>query len=107
MIRRPPRSTLFPYTTLFRSDALFYATPKGTIFALGKYPLTSQAPEVYRFQLDRPLSVPPGFYEETAYLPTTDLQVFATSMTSGKMRWRYSAGAEVTRPPFATDADVD
>src|SRR2546430_11899060 len=23
MIRRPPRSTLFPYTTLFRSDRLF------------------------------------------------------------------------------------
>src|SRR2546427_8244707 len=23
MIRRPPRSTLFPYTTLFRSDVLF------------------------------------------------------------------------------------
>src|SRR3989442_2046183 len=33
MIRRPPRSTLFPYTTLFRSRALdlggkaFYTTP--------------------------------------------------------------------------------
>src|SRR5690348_17915828 len=25
MIRRPPRSTLFPYTTLFRSNALFVA----------------------------------------------------------------------------------
>src|SRR3712207_9361667 len=25
MIRRPPRSTLFPYTTLFRSDAQHYA----------------------------------------------------------------------------------
>src|SRR5256885_6108056 len=25
MIRRPPRSTLFPYTTLFRSDALYQA----------------------------------------------------------------------------------
>src|SRR3989475_3167834 len=25
MIRRPPRSTLFPYTTLFRSDALYWA----------------------------------------------------------------------------------
>src|SRR5260370_5595274 len=24
MIRRPPRSTLFPYTTLFRSDQIFY-----------------------------------------------------------------------------------
>src|SRR3712207_6765702 len=27
MIRRPPRSTLFPYTTLFRSEATFEATP--------------------------------------------------------------------------------
>src|SRR3712207_8806540 len=28
MIRRPPRSTLFPYTTLFRSqDALFMVVP--------------------------------------------------------------------------------
>src|SRR5258705_8217143 len=24
MIRRPPRSTLFPYTTLFRSDLLYW-----------------------------------------------------------------------------------
>src|SRR3712207_7815191 len=30
MIRRPPRSTLFPYTTLFRSLALWlYATVEG------------------------------------------------------------------------------
>src|SRR3712207_7887434 len=27
MIRRPPRSTLFPYTTLFRSQCRFYAIP--------------------------------------------------------------------------------
>src|SRR2546430_6265877 len=27
MIRRPPRSTLFPYTTLFRSKALLASTP--------------------------------------------------------------------------------
>src|SRR3712207_8872533 len=27
MIRRPPRSTLFPYTTLFRSDPAWEATP--------------------------------------------------------------------------------
>src|SRR2546429_2876790 len=27
MIRRPPRSTLFPYTTLFRSDFTGYALP--------------------------------------------------------------------------------
>src|SRR2546430_11562467 len=29
MIRRPPRSTLFPYTTLFRSGAMALANGKG------------------------------------------------------------------------------
>src|SRR3712207_7009306 len=27
MIRRPPRSTLFPYTTLFRSDGIIVSNP--------------------------------------------------------------------------------
>src|SRR2546422_7808132 len=29
MIRRPPRSTLFPYTTLFRSAGICYSKPAG------------------------------------------------------------------------------
>src|SRR3989442_12045328 len=29
MIRRPPRSTLFPYTTLFRSDRIFRSRERG------------------------------------------------------------------------------
>src|SRR3712207_7910854 len=29
MIRRPPRSTLFPYTTLFRSQPLTFSTATG------------------------------------------------------------------------------
>src|SRR2546422_2276742 len=31
MIRRPPRSTLFPYTTLFRSPDDLDAGPRGTL----------------------------------------------------------------------------
>src|SRR5690554_7164361 len=31
MIRRPPRSTLFPYTTLFRSDCLCTMPPAKTL----------------------------------------------------------------------------
>src|SRR2546426_4550442 len=36
MIRRPPRSTLFPYTTLFRSHVENFPTPriKGTFAAM-------------------------------------------------------------------------
>src|SRR2546430_5042591 len=33
MIRRPPRSTLFPYTTLFRSPATVMATVRSRIAA--------------------------------------------------------------------------
>src|SRR5438132_8235032 len=31
MIRRPPRSTLFPYTTLFRSCSARHSGPPGTL----------------------------------------------------------------------------
>src|SRR3712207_8519231 len=31
MIRRPPRSTLFPYTTLFRSVTTIWYSPKGDL----------------------------------------------------------------------------
>src|SRR2546430_12531387 len=39
MIRRPPRSTLFPYTTLFRSRAVFVhqlAADQGSVRARGQ-----------------------------------------------------------------------
>src|SRR3712207_7002138 len=39
MIRRPPRSTLFPYTTLFRSDAMRLATASGGVPVLA-HPLS-------------------------------------------------------------------
>src|SRR3712207_7449115 len=34
MIRRPPRSTLFPYTTLFRSDTTMRRVPAPTVLIL-------------------------------------------------------------------------
>src|SRR3712207_4058245 len=37
MIRRPPRSTLFPYTTLFRSGRRTVAGPVAAVVAVGGY----------------------------------------------------------------------
>src|SRR5260221_6083690 len=42
MIRRPPRSTLFPYTTLFRSSPALHAVLRG--WALGSGRLDGRAP---------------------------------------------------------------
>src|SRR5258708_9483922 len=38
MIRRPPRSTLFPYTTLFRSRALGLTPPGFRLFGILSHP---------------------------------------------------------------------
>src|SRR3712207_8062752 len=42
MIRRPPRSTLFPYTTLFRSRGLTIETSGNMAPAIGSYALLLQ-----------------------------------------------------------------
>src|SRR3712207_7822916 len=52
MIRRPPRSTLFPYTTLFRSRQLFEFKPRGATTVKGK-----SAP-IETFEVLAPKTVP-------------------------------------------------
>src|SRR2546430_8153104 len=54
MIRRPPRSTLFPYTTLFRSrlSALNLAFQNGDQFAIAAHPEAER--------LDAPFGIAPG-----------------------------------------------
>src|SRR2546425_5885132 len=43
MIRRPPRSTLFPYTTLFRSSVLVSQPPR--VSRSGAIPPSARAPK--------------------------------------------------------------
>src|SRR5690348_17558558 len=56
MIRRPPRSTLFPYTTLFRSRlvgdtrTVAQATVRGTAYTLSNLP----APGAYELSFTTP-----------------------------------------------------
>src|SRR3712207_7513752 len=65
MIRRPPRSTLFPYTTLFRSAALDVPQPSGTRVDQTPYPQASLA--VPPDPDERPLRV--GGYREPPEFP--------------------------------------
>src|SRR3712207_8726268 len=43
MIRRPPRSTLFPYTTLFRSDPIRSRSLSAATIALAEIPVRRDA----------------------------------------------------------------
>src|SRR3712207_7760999 len=49
MIRRPPRSTLFPYTTLFRSDFIELAELSGLIQPLTRWVIERAVQECCRW----------------------------------------------------------
>src|SRR2546428_9404116 len=52
MIRRPPRSTLFPYTTLFRSSGLFIQKPRHfRAFGLQQHPVQRYRSEEHTSEL--------------------------------------------------------
>src|SRR3989442_7547867 len=53
MIRRPPRSTLFPYTTLFRSPSFFHHTGGPRRFRVYTYPVNKMSNKGYRKPIDR------------------------------------------------------
>src|SRR5690348_17458393 len=52
MIRRPPRSTLFPYTTLFRSGALYELVLDQTIVLAVDVEVDAEAHEVVVIDAD-------------------------------------------------------
>src|SRR3712207_3066799 len=80
MIRRPPRSTLFPYTTLFRStmfNAVFFSGledvyHKPHSYYISRYPAGREA-TVYEGQIDLQWrnDSDTGVYIDTAWTPGT------------------------------------
>src|SRR5256885_6695294 len=64
MIRRPPRSTLFPYTTLFRSP-LSFPVPNLKLIVNTPNPELSSNSQKKLFQMDNPnknQKIPPNTY---------------------------------------------
>src|SRR5256885_10578324 len=61
MIRRPPRSTLFPYTTLFRSEPLTQVQNQLLVYALA---CDQTRVFTYRWSPCNDFTVNPGFRSE-------------------------------------------
>jgi outer membrane protein assembly factor BamB len=102
------------FTPLMSYEALFVATPNGTVVGVSKYPFSSVVPELYRLKLDGPITAPPGHFEdvfksgqveETAYVGD-DSNVYAIGIAGGKHQWRFTVGTAVVHRPIATAEDV-
>src|SRR5258708_6348624 len=100
MIRRPPRSTLFPYTTLFRSGD----TPLLSAVRPGTYPLPDGETAVE-------LTIRPELYRPAfaADLPSEETEVLAVSQRPFAAIFddRAQAAAWKTLPSWAVVATSD
>src|SRR2546422_9408954 len=98
MIRRPPRSTLFPYTTLFRSPAVIallgneldalvlVSAPESPMVqmllqtpGIRLYEFTQAEAYARRYPFISPVTLPRGVADLARDVPPRDVQLIATS----------------------------
>src|SRR3712207_9241005 len=71
MIRRPPRSTLFPYTTLFRSTPGGVADQHGTSYGSSTFNQVSRDQFNIFLRPNRKMELPPDWVNEFAVVSVT------------------------------------
>src|SRR3989442_2190109 len=89
MIRRPPRSTLFPYTTLFRSDASHAQYNSGTSNVDNSGVTTTTANDMLVYEVGitvtTTVNVPSGFTEEFGRTHVSTPVTSASQMPSSSL----------------------
>jgi outer membrane protein assembly factor BamB len=96
------------WTPMLGPDCIAFATPEGDVFGMEKFPIRSrQATERYHVHLtDDGITVPPGHYEDMAYIGSRDANVYALAIDSGRVVWRFAGSTPIVRQPIATEKDV-
>ena len=95
------------YPILYSGSYLMVPTPSGVVMTMSKLPKDNgSASEIYRFSSEASISVPAGHYEEFAYFGADDANLYAMQISNGKLRWRYTTGAPITRKPVVTEDDL-
>src|SRR5256885_15884959 len=99
MIRRPPRSTLFPYTTLFRSGRITVVR-HGKVTALGAYLTSARQQNCYMIASERCV------WLDSACNDLRDLQAIALEASSrgidriGPPEWLHDTVAQFLIGPL-------
>jgi len=87
---------------LLTEDAILLAGFDGTFFCTSK----DLRQMLYQFKAHAPLAAPLGQYQDTAYVASTEYDVYALQMLIGKVTWHYVSGTPILRKPEVNDEDV-
>src|SRR5438876_5479099 len=94
--------TLLEQAPLLSEDAILLAGYDGTFFCTSK----DLRQVLYKFRAHAPLAAPLGQYNDTAYVASTEYDVYALQMLIGKVTWHYVSGTPILRKPEVNDEDV-
>src|SRR5258708_11961705 len=92
MIRRPPRSTLFPYTTLFRSVRVAGGGQRGDVLGDRAGRKVEHEPQVVQGVVERAAVVEDRSEEHTSELQSPDHLVCRLLLEKKKIRTLQTAG---------------
>jgi hypothetical protein len=115
MVEGPQPVKFWTYKTNFRLDlaplltatGVFIVSPDGVAEGLTKVPREDSGIDVaFRFQADGPVRVRPGRFEDTAYLASQDGHLYAISLRTGRVHWRFTGGEGADHRPAALPEDV-
>jgi outer membrane protein assembly factor BamB len=87
---------------LLTDEVILLASFDGTFFCTTK----DLRQTLYQFKAYAPLAAPLGQYQDTAYVASTEYDVYALQMQSGKVTWHYVSGTPIIRKPEVNDEDV-
>src|ERR1039457_6944532 len=104
MIRRPPRSTLFPYTTLFRSQPTVSASPNAISY-VGPAQLDHRSEE-HTSELQSPCNLVCRLLLEKKNSYTSQTSTGATRTCSARRKGSTSAGRAPTARRTSTRATL-
>jgi outer membrane protein assembly factor BamB len=95
------------FRPLQTADTLLVISPGGKALGFSKFLREGSATtDLYEFSTEGKIRVPPGQYGDIGYLGSDDAAVYAVNLSTGKLRWRHTAGTPITRKPIALDRDV-
>jgi outer membrane protein assembly factor BamB len=84
------------------NDVILLAGYDGTFFCTSK----DLRQVLYKFKAHASLAAPLGQYNDTAYVASTEYDVYAFQMLIGKVTWHYVSGTPILRKPEVNDEDV-
>src|SRR5262249_30322133 len=86
------------------SDSLFLVGVGGKIAALAKG--LKQGVRYEHMLADGLIVVPPGQYDEKAYVASHDSNLYAVRIPTGGIDWRFTTGTPIVYKPAVTDEDI-